>query len=177
MGWPLVQSYSSWACCSITWGDSRGAESRSQDTVNLFPSIGMIHAEICPIQRNCPALGVRDDQSQDCPLHLSVPMFDQPVGNRMYGFCDPLVFRAFRPEGDTEVTCVETSQACECHNCRLWSSKQSTMWYGEIYLVWSWGDLFNHVPKLVKRNNKRGISSYSYLHTFFRAQGLSETWK
>lgn len=83
----------------------------------------MIQAEIYPTQRNCPELGVRDDQSQDCPLHLNVPMCDLSVGNRMYGFCDPLVSRDFRAEGDTEVTCIETSQACECHNCRLWSSK------------------------------------------------------
>lgn len=30
-----------------------------------------------------------------------------------------LVSRDLHPEGDTDVTCIETSQAFECHNCRL----------------------------------------------------------
>lgn len=79
-----------------------------------------IMAGICPTERNHPVVGEKADQQQDCPLYPNVLLLCLFVGNRIPGLGVPLVSRALRPEGDSQMTHLETSQACVPREYSLW---------------------------------------------------------
>lgn len=100
-------------------GELRPESQALKPLCQYWKCLEIIQAGIYPTERDPPVAGEKADQQQDCPLYPNVLLLCLFVGNRISGLGVPLLSRAPCPEGDPEMTCFETSQACESHEYSL----------------------------------------------------------